>query len=91
MNLCEGHKDLCPNSKAISEEVLEQIFVDLYKENGYLISKFIKHINNVLRKTDINALIENIENKINQLEKSKKRLIDMNINQTIYEEMFNEK
>ena len=95
MNLCEGHKDLCPNRKAISEEVLEQIFVDLYnslnKENGYLISKFIKHINNVLRKTDINALIENIENKINQLEKSKKRLIDMNINQTIDEEMFNEK
>lgn len=72
MNLCEGHKDLCPNSKAISEEVLEQIFVDLYKENGYLISKFIKHINNVLRKTDINALIENIENKINQLEKVRK-------------------
>jgi site-specific DNA recombinase len=93
----KGRKN-CPESKHISENDLEEAFVDAFNilctQNKDITEEFLKNVESTLNTTSIRNDLKKIENEQRKIEGQIERLIDMrleeNLNIEIYEKKYAE-
>lgn len=91
----KGGKENCPNSKAMRENLLEEIFVDAYhrlcNDKNFNIDELMKTITNCMRDESISEKIKNLEKEKLNVENQTQRLIDLMIDGTIDKDNYNKK
>ncbi len=96
--LVKGCKQLCPNSKAIHEEIIEQAFLEsyklLYSSNKGVVDEFLDKVEESLGDKAIKNKLKKNKSKINENKKKRKALlekyIDGNVDEELYKETDNE-
>lgn len=94
-NLVKKGKDLCPKSKGIPEEILEECFLEAYKllvnNNSEIIEAFISNMETTLNEIGKDGILEKIDKEIEKLNYKMNNLVDMKLEETITNDQFEAK
>lgn len=94
-NLVKKGKDLCPKSKGIPEEILEECFLEAYKllvnNNSEIIESFISNMEITLNEIGKDGILEKIDKEIEKLNLKMNNLVDMKLEETITNDQFETK
>lgn len=85
----------CKDSKPMPEEVIEKCFLDAYKvlcaDKATIIRKFMEKVEPVLKETNVQTELENLNMQEHDLKEKLKKLLDLKLDNLITEEAFKEK
>lgn len=91
----EKGKELCPKSKGIPEEILEECFLEAYKllvnNNSEIIEAFISNMETTLNEIGKDGILEKIDKEIEKLNYKMNNLVDMKLEETITNDQFEAK
>lgn len=88
-------KKFCPNSKGISEKVIEDAFLESYRllcgDNKEVLNEFIDRVENTLDESNIQKEISKIESQLKVVDGKKKKLLDLRLEENISKNDYEEK
>jgi len=88
-------KQNCTQSKGISEDIIENAFLQLYnkltKNCDRILEKFLKHVEESIYGASFDSNIRELKGKIEALEKRKDRIIEMMIDKQLSKETYDYK
>lgn len=88
-------KKVCPHSKAIPEEVLEQSFVRAFnalcKDNEKIIDEFLDNLSKSLEYREHEKEIKKLNDNINKLHNQRNQLVDLLLEQKINKDLYDQK
>jgi DNA invertase Pin-like site-specific DNA recombinase len=91
----KGGKRFCPDSKGITEDVIEKAFVESYRmlgtDNNDILKEFLERIEKTLNENSIEETLFKMHKKADKIQGKRKKLLDNFLNgavtQDLYEEM----
>ncbi|MCL6884941.1 recombinase family protein [Clostridioides difficile] len=85
-------KKYCPESKGISERVIENAFVESYRllcdEKKSVLEELLSRINDTVESSEVNNKIRKIEKELSAIEKKINNLVDMRLEDIIEKETY---
>lgn len=87
-------KQYCPDSKVIREEIIENAFIDSYKllcNNKNTINKLLDNIEKASKENSFESQIDKLESNKVEIEQKKQKLLDLMIEGTITQDIYNER
>lgn len=87
-------KRYCPDSKGISEALLEEAFLASYKmlfsANGEVVEEFLKRAEKTLKSESVSDKLRKLKQKRERLKDKRKKILDNLLNQTIQTDIYEE-
>ena len=94
-NSTKHGKRVCPDSKGITEDVIESAFLESYRmlkdENQDVLEEFLGRVKKALSEEDVEKEIRSTHNKIRKLRQKRKLLLDKYLEGNIAEDIYKEK
>ena len=88
-------KKVCPHSKAIPEEVMEQSFIRAFnalcKDNEKIVDEFLENLSKSLEYREHEKEIKKLNDNINKLHNQRNQLVDLLLEQKINKDIYDQK
>lgn len=90
--LVKKGRELCPHSKGIPEEIIEECFVEAYKillnNNKEIVESFAINMENAIKEVGRDGALEKVDRDISKLKSKMNNLVELKIEDSITKEQF---